>query len=74
MKPAWFLFGALSLTLPVAAHHSFNAEYDDTKPVTVTGKVTKVEWQNPHIWFFVDARETDGTVTHWAFSVARRAN
>jgi len=66
MKSAWFLFAALSL--PVAAHHSFNAEYDDTKPVTVTGTVTKVEWQNPHIWFFLDVKESDGTVTKWAFS------
>jgi hypothetical protein len=66
MKPACFLFAALSL--PVAAHHSFSAEYDDTKPVTVTGVVTKVEWQNPHIWFFVDAKGSDGAVAHWAFS------
>ncbi|HEY1758177.1 MAG TPA: DUF6152 family protein [Bryobacteraceae bacterium] len=66
MKPAWFLFAALAL--PVFAHHSFNAEYDDTKPVTVTGVVTKVEWQNPHIWFFLDAKGDDGMVTHWAFS------
>jgi hypothetical protein len=64
MKAAWFLFAAL----PLFAHHSFNAEYDDTKPVTVTGVVTKVEWQNPHIWFFLDAKGADGTVTHWAFS------
>jgi hypothetical protein len=66
MKPAWFLFAALAL--PVAAHHSFNAEYDDTKPVAVTGVVTKVEWANPHIWFFVDSKGADGAVTHWAFS------
>jgi hypothetical protein len=66
MKPVWFLFAAL--TFPVAAHHSFNAEYDDTKPVAVTGVVTKVEWANPHIWFFVDSKSADGTVTHWAFS------
>ena len=52
----------------VAAHHSFSAEFDDTKPVKVTGTITKVEWQNPHIWFYVDVKNADGTVTNWAFS------
>lgn len=50
------------------AHHSFAAEYDDTKPIKVQGTVTKVEWQNPHIWFYVDVKGDDGKVTNWAFS------
>jgi len=62
------LLAASLLALPAVAHHSFNAEYDDQKPVSVTGVVTKVEWQNPHIWFYVDAKNADGSVTHWAFS------
>lgn len=62
----WF---ALALSaLPLLAHHSFSAEYDDSKPVKVTGVVTKVEWQNPHIWFYVDSRDETGKITHWAFS------
>lgn len=54
--------------LPLFAHHSFAAEYDDTKPVKVTGVVTRVEWQNPHIWFYVDSKDESGKITHWAFS------
>jgi len=51
-----------------AAHHSFVAEYDGDKPVKVTGVVTKVEWMNPHIWFYVDVKDGTGKVTNWGFS------
>ena len=52
------------------AHHSFAAEYDGTKPVKVTGTVKRVEWANPHIWFYVDVKDENGNVTSWAFSAA----
>src|SRR5512135_2291003 len=52
----------------VAAHHSFAAEVDEWKAVKITGTITKVEWQNPHIWFYVDVKNADGSVTNWAFS------
>jgi hypothetical protein len=56
-------------TAPLAAHHSFAAEFDRSKPIKVTGVVTKVEWQNPHIWFYVDVKEdASGKVTNWGFS------
>jgi Family of unknown function (DUF6152) len=62
------VFAGLALSLPLVAHHSFSAEYDSSKPVKVTGVVTKVEWLNPHIWFYVDEKDANGNVTHWAFS------
>ena len=65
---AAMLFGLVLGALPVLAHHSFAAEYDSSKPVKVAGVVTKVEWLNPHIWFYVDEKNADGKVTHWAFS------
>jgi len=52
------------------AHHSFAAEFDAAKPVKLTGTVTKVEWTNPHIWFFMDVKEADGRVTNWGFEMA----
>lgn len=51
---------------PVTAHHSFAAEYDSTKPITLTGTVAKVEWMNPHVYFYIDVKDTAGAVAHWA--------
>ncbi|HTR38835.1 MAG TPA: DUF6152 family protein [Bryobacteraceae bacterium] len=51
--------------LPSFAHHSFAAEFDMKQPVTVKGVVTKLEWMNPHAWFYLDVKKDDGTVAHW---------
>src|SRR5579884_3562001 len=59
---------ALPGTSPLYAHHSFAAEFDDTKPVKMTGTLTKVEWENPHIWFYLEVKNPDGTKTTWGFA------
>ena len=61
--------GLLVSAAPLLAHHSFAAEYDTTKPVKVTGVVTKMEWMNPHARFYVDVKEADGTVSNWNFEL-----
>lgn len=53
----------------LSAHHSFAAEYDGTKPITVTGTVTKVEWTNPHARIYVDVKDDKGVVTNWNFEL-----
>jgi hypothetical protein len=51
--------------LPILAHHSFAAEYDDKKPVTLQGTITKVEWMNPHIWIYLDGKDASGKADKW---------
>ena len=57
--------GLMLTTVPVLAHHSFSAEYD-SKEVTLTGVITKVEWTNPHIYFYMDVKDASGNVANWA--------
>jgi len=67
------LIGASALilaALPLAAHHSFAAEYDGTKPVTIKGTVTQVEWINPHSWVHVSVTDENGKVTQWSCETA----
>ena len=59
---------AIAASLPLFAHHSFAAEFDDKKPVRMTGTIVKVEWQNPHIWFYLAVKNADGSTTTWGFA------
>ena len=62
---AGILTAWLVAVAPVGAHHSFSAEYDGNKPITLKGTVTKMEWINPHAWIHLDVKNPDGSVTSW---------
>jgi hypothetical protein len=59
----------LLAAMPLLSHHSFYAEFDASKPVKLTGAVTKVEWENPHAWFYLDVKEDSGAVSNWGFEL-----
>jgi len=67
MKPAGLGFAIAIMLAPMAAlaHHSFDAEFDRNKPVTLKGSVTRVDWGNPHIWVFIDVKDAAGKVENW---------
>src|SRR5207302_8666828 len=69
--PTFFIFMVVAATTvrlapPFGAHHSFAAEYDADRPVTLTGSVTKMAWINPHSWIYIDVKKPDGSVESWA--------
>ena len=60
----------IAVTAMAFAHHAYTAEFDTTKPVKVTGTVSKVEWSNPHIWIYMDVKDEKGNLTNWGFSAS----
>jgi hypothetical protein len=64
----------LAIAAPSSAHHSFAAQYDRDQPITLTGAVTKVEWNNPHVYFYIDVLNEDtGEVENWAWEMGAPA-
>jgi hypothetical protein len=61
--------GLLLAVRPIVAHHAFAAEFDADKPVTLTGTVTKIEWTNPHTWFYIDVKDQTGKVANWGLEM-----
>lgn len=78
MSYRWIAAGAALLGLaamaPLSAHHSFAAEFDSKQPLTLTGPISKVDWSNPHVYFYIDVKDPKtGRVANWSFEMAAPA-
>ena len=70
VRAVWIAgFGVLIAVAPTVAHHSFSAEFDSTKQVEKRGYVTKVDWANPHVWFYMNVKDEKGKVSVWGFEM-----
>src|SRR5215475_15429729 len=62
-------FSVLAAELPAFPHHAFSAVFDEKQPIKLMGTVTKIEWQNPHTWFYIDVKDDTGKITNWGLEM-----
>jgi len=63
------VFSLLISAIPAGAHHAFATEFDGKKPITMKGIITKIEWMNPHVWFYLDIKGENGEIQNWGFEM-----